>query len=271
VEVPEKDSEQNIHGGIKQRMFAVTLNLGTSPLVFGKGTGKFFIHVRSLAAAGRVKITGTKVDRVTGATTAAFDEYIQIDAVSTDTSSTDAVGNPVHGFAGVYMTANWYTGTVNLRAEAGLDCQIDVYHVSFEQFNDCLDFEVQTFDMNVYASASGGTLYAYLYTIDVDPSTNRAVIERTSSLTVPSSTSGRWYRLRRGGLAKELYGKNDGIWVDVFLGPGGVPRWEQLTSKVWALVKYSGVPEVNDGSSFVPKPPSGGGTIPPVSEVPEGS
>ena len=200
-----------------------------------KGTGKLVVVVVAGSDfAGDITVTGTSVDRDTGATTGSDTDTLTIDALTTDGSDTDANGNVRHAFTGAYITSKWFVGTVVLSSTT-LDCTIYAYHVSFEQFDDTADITLDTFDVNLLTTSVNAEFDSYLYSIEVTG--DKCDISREASLNIgaggETALANRYWRLRRGNIGKALDGTTDGTWVDIHYSnsPAFV---EDVSLKVWA-------------------------------------
>lgn len=232
-------SEQNHHGGLLSLATAQPLDSVPTDLVFTTGIGKFIVVVNAGSDyAGTITVTGTSVDRNTGSETGSDTETLTIDALTTDNSTTDAQSNVVHGFTGAYITSKWWRGSVTLSTTNLTLTDVDIYHVSFEQFNDQSDVELTTLDFNGYETNAAAWVYAYLYVV-VPYSTNKVAIASAASISIVSgtATANRYYRLRRGNIGQALNGATDGVFLDVFFGPTNQTYWEDATIKVWADIK----------------------------------
>ena len=227
---PSRASESNIHGGILQLVNAGAVSSGAS-LTITQGCGKMFFVVNTAAVStGNLVVKGNVVDRNTGVTSSGTNT-ITVSGVTTDASTTDANGNPVHSFARAYLTSSWFCGSCTA-SSAVLDIQdIDVWHVSFEQFNDSPDLWLTTFDVNLYATATSGKFDAYLYALIK----NESEIEITAAASINLGTpiANRYYRLRRGGIDVSMDGTKDGVFVDAHYAntPANI---EDVSIKVWA-------------------------------------
>ena len=200
-----------------------------------KGTGKIVVVVVAGSdVAGDITVTGTSVNRDTGATTGSDTDTITVDAVTTDGTDTDSNGNVRHAFTGAYITSKWFTGTVVLSTST-LNCTVYVYHVSFEQFDDTASITLDTFDANILTTSVNAEFDAYLYAIMVTG--DKCNISREASLNVgadgETALVDRYWRLRRGSIGKAIDGTTDGTWVDVHYAnsPAFV---EDVSIKVWA-------------------------------------
>jgi hypothetical protein len=236
IDVKERNAEYNLHGGLS--VLDTAHDLGAGSLVVTCGTGKIILVVNAGAdVVGDITITGTSVDRNTGAETGADTDTITIDAVSTDNSDTDASGNTRHSFTGAYISSKWFKGSITISSADTDVTDMDTYQISFEQINDSPVCQINTFDMNALATNSTAWMYAYLYTLVVTG--DKCDITRASTLDLPAAevTANKFYRLRRGNLALSLDGSSDGFWVDMFPGPLVNTYWENINVKVWAHIK----------------------------------
>lgn len=235
---PARSSESNIHGGILSLATGQPLDSIPTDLVVSQGIGKLLIVINAGSdVAGEITVTGTTVDRNTGATTGSDTDTITVDALTTDGSDTDGNGNTRHSFTGAYITSKWFTGSVTLSTADLTLTDVDVYHVSFEQFNDQLALTLTTFDVNMLATNNSAEFDTYLYTLEVTG--DKCDISRIASLNVGTNgvttVADKYYRLRRGNLDTALVGTTDGIWVDVFYSNS--PAYvEDVTIKVWAQI-----------------------------------
>jgi len=228
--VPSRGVESNIHGGIYQIATAGALSSGAA-LVVTQGLGKLFVVVNTATVdAGVIKVKGTVVDRNTGAE-ATGTSTLTLSGVTTDGSTTDANGNPVHSFTRAYITNKWFRDTCTFSTAVADIQDIDVYHISFEQFNDNRDLWLTTFDANLWTRLAAAKFDAYLYS--VIPNGSKLDITAEASLNLGTPLPERYYRLRRGNLDKALDGSKDGVFVDVHYA--NIPPYiEDVTIKVWA-------------------------------------
>ena len=232
---PARASETNLHGGLLSLSTASALDSGT-PINITKGTGKIMLIVNAGSdLVGGLTITGSTVDRETGVVTGSDTDDIVVDALSVDATTTDGNGNLRHEFSDAYISSKWFTGAVQITTADLTLTDVDVYHVSFEQFNDNPSYTLQTFDMNVLTTNANAEIDAYLYALVVTGS--KCAITREASLNVgtdgETAIANQYWRLRRGNIAKAMNGSSDGIWIDVFYSNS--PSYvEDATIKVWA-------------------------------------
>lgn len=227
---PARGSESNLHGGIKQLVTAGVVSSGAS-LVVTQGLGKMFLVINTgPVSSGIVKVKGTIVDRDTGAESIGT-STITLSGLTTDSSTIDANGNVVHSFTRAYITNKWFRGTCTVSTAIADINDIDVYHCSFEQFNDNRNLWYATIDVNLLATNANAKFDAYLYT--VIPNGSKLDITAASSINLGTPITDRYYRLRRGYIDVPLDGAKDGVFVDVHYSNS--PAYiEDMTLKVWA-------------------------------------
>lgn len=239
---PARGSETNWNGGLLALATAQPLDSVPTDIVVTKGIGKILIVVNAGSdLAGDITITGTSVDRDTGNTTPADTDTITVDALTTDNTTTDANGNTVHGFAGAYISSKWFEGTVTLSTVDLTLTDVDVYHISFEQFNDSPNIVLDTLDANIFTTNVNAEFDAYLYDLHINGG-DKCTIENHASVHVGAvgmpALANRYERLRRGNINEPLDGTTDGIWVDVHYSNS--PAYvEDVTIKIWATKTQS--------------------------------
>jgi len=237
---PARNTETNYHGGLLALATGQALGPATpaNDITVTKGIGKLLIVVNAgTDLAGTITITGTVVNRETGASGADTDT-ITVDAVTTDTSSTGgkAGGATIHAFSGAYISSKWFQGSVVLSTSTLNLSDVDVYHVSFEQFNDASNITLETLDANLFTTNANAEFDAYLYSIEVTGS--KATIAVQASLHVGTdgftAIANKYCRLRRGNINKALDGATDGIWIDVWYLNIANTYCQDVGIKVWA-------------------------------------
>jgi len=236
IEKLQTNTEQAMHGGIDLLDSAASVSSGVPFDVADKMPGKLLFVVNAGSDLdGTLTVTGTSVDRDTGVETGSDTDNIPITAVSTDGSDTDAEGNNRYSFTDAYITSKWYTGTAIQLTTTDLNLSdFDIYHVSFEQFNDSPQpVTLETFDMNVQVTNATAWIYAYLYTLTVTGS--KASLTRIASLELDQADSiaNTFARLRRGNLDTEIHCQTDGIFTNLFAGPTAT-FIQNVSMKIWA-------------------------------------
>ena len=227
-------TEQLSHGAIAAESMTPPSGAVSSgsPVTFTKGLGKIVFVVNAGSdTAGDLTITGTSVDRNSGTETGSDTDTVTVAGTTTDSTGTDGDSNIVWDFSNAYITSKWFTGAISVATTDLTITDMDIYHVSFEQFNDLSNVELQTLDMNAYAVHSAAKAYAHLYTVVVSGDT--VVITSVADIEWPASkvNANHYYRLRRGNLGINLDGLTDGIFLQSYWE--GVNRWDQITAKVW--------------------------------------
>lgn len=233
--LPARASVSHWNGGFLSLAVGQPLNPTPTDIVVTKGIGKIVIVVNAGSdLAGDITVTGTSVDRGTGATTPADTDTITIDALTTDNSTTDSNGNVCEIFVGAYITSKWFTGTVTLSTSDVTLTDVDVYHCSFEQINDESDLVLNTFDANIFTTNVNAEFDAYLHTLHVTGSKCNVDCEAELHVGADGETAiaNKYWRLRRGNISEAIDGATDGLWVDVFYSNNPV-YVEDVTLKVW--------------------------------------
>lgn len=232
-----RNLDEQVHGGFTIVVTGGAVSFGV-PLNWTHGLGKIVFSVNAApVVAGTLQISGTRVDRNTGVETPGFTEDIDIVALTTDNSTTDAQGNVIHNYDGAYISSNWYKGSVTLTSlTAGQNItDIDVWNIAFEQVNDRPFLQLKTFNVSMYCTNTAGWFYGYLYLITLDPSTKIAQIFSPAALELPvgDTTADRRYRLRKGMLDQQIDGTHEGFWVELHFGPPALSYWRDISLDVW--------------------------------------
>jgi hypothetical protein len=240
---PTKAGERQWNGGLEILDTAASVGPATPANDFTmttKGSGKILIVVNTSSdSAGDITITGTSVDRDTMAQTASDTSVITINGVTTDGSTTDANGNIVHAFTKAYITDKWFTGVCTISTSDVTIEDMDIYHVSFEQFNDTSSYVINTLDANIFTTNASAEFDAYLFTIHVTG--DECDVHNEAGLHVgtvggaisQAAVANKHFRLRAGGIDDLIDGTTDGFWVDIYYvnSPTYV---EDVTMKIWA-------------------------------------
>ena len=232
---PKRSSETALDGALIHIAEDQPLNSVPTDIVVSKGIGKLVIVVKAGSdLAGSITVTGTSINRNTGATTGADTDVLVIDGLSTDGTATDGNGNETHAFSDAYITSKWFTGTVTLSTTDLTLTLVDVYHVSFEQFDDTTAITLDTFDANILTTNVNAQFDAYLYSIVITGSKCAVVLEAGLHVGTDGETAlvDRYWRLRRGNIGKAINGSTDGTWLEVHYGNS--PAYvEDVSIKVW--------------------------------------
>lgn len=224
----------NIHGGILAISAANALDAVPTDINDTVGLGKILVVINAGGdVTGSITVTGTTVDRDTGAETGADTDTLDVDTLSTDTSGVDSGGNVTYGFANAYLTAKWFKGAVVLSTTNLTLTDVDIYQVTFEQFNDLPNIVVDTFDTTQTATNTAANIYWHLYS--VKPSGDKVTIlkESTMELLAAAVSANLPYRLRRGNLGISIDGTTQGIFVQCYPEPLANTYWDDINLKIW--------------------------------------
>ena len=233
---PARGSVSNIHGGLVAIVTADTLALGQSvPLT--KGMAKMMIVLNAgTDFVGDMLITGDTIDRDTGDKTVGDTETISVTSLTTDNSTTDSNGNTKHSFVDAYLSTKWFTGSVTITT-INLDISdIDVYGISFEQFDDTENLVLDTFDINLLTTNVAAEFDAYLYSLIIT-GVNKCSVILSAQVHVgadgETALVDRYWRLRRGKINQALNGLTDGVWAELHYSNS--PAYvEDMSMKIWA-------------------------------------
>ena len=234
TELNERNLAEHVHGTFTKLVDDDPLS-SVAPIAWTHGVGKIIFVINAGSDIdGTITVTGTRVDRNTGVETGGFTEDIAIDALTTDTSDTDAEGNTRHAFSGAYVTSNWFKGAVTLTTADVTLTDVDIWAVSFEQVNDTPRLELETFNTSFDVLNTAAWFYAYLYILVVTTATKKCTISREASLELAVGDSEAVpYRLRKGDLGVSLDGSKDGFWYELFYGPNNQRYFADITTDVW--------------------------------------
>lgn len=233
---PSRGSESDLHGGLQILVMGQPLDSTPTNIVVTKGTGKVLISVNAgTDIAGTITITGTSVDRNTGVTTPADTATITVDTLTTNTSTTDSNGNTKYSGSDIYIGSKWFTGTVTLSTTDLTLTDVDVYHLSYEQFNDSPNLTIETFDQSLYTTNTSAEFDSYLQSIEVTG--DKAVVSLLAEVHIgadgETAIADKYWRLRRGNINKALDGTTDGVWITTHYSNS--PAYiEDVSTKVWA-------------------------------------
>ena len=233
---PSFGQESNIHGGLQEVVTAGELDFETSPtIILSIGTGRILlVAIAGSDVSGTFTISGTKVNRETGATSSSS-EIITVTTLSDDFGDTDANGNPRIYLENAYVSSDWWTGTCTLSTGNIILTDVDVYNIAYEQMNDVATFDIETFDASVYTTNVNADFDAYLYTVEVT-SGDMVDITPIADLHVTTAIANRYWRLRRGNIGITLDGTTEGFFLNVFYANS--PSYvENANIKVWVVGK----------------------------------
>jgi hypothetical protein len=232
IETNQRTNEHHMHGEIASLATAQAINSGGG---FSVSPGISRIMLVVLAGSdlvGDITLTGTSVDRDTGAETASDTEVLSINGLTTDGSDTDAAGNHRESYTKAYVTTKWWRGSVALTTADVTLTDVDVYSITFDQFDGEPVVSLDAFDVTFSLVTGATDFFAYLYTV-VNTGTDTWDVTRIASVgDVSANLPVGDYRFRRGALAISLDGSTDGIFVTMF--PATNNRFEDITVKIWA-------------------------------------
>lgn len=237
IDVKERSSEWSLHGGFISLATGQPLDSTPTDISGTVGRGKLFIVVNAGSDYdGSITVTGTSVDRNSGAVTPDDTEIVIIDMLTTDDSDTDANGNPRYSFEDGYITGKWFTGAITLSTADLTLTDVDLYQVGFEQCNDEQYCELLTVDFSGITTNTAAWVDFYGYLVETPGA--KCNIVRFVGGSIPSSeiSANELYRGRRGLLNQPFDGRSEGFWLDVFPGPLNQNYWEDINIKVWVEV-----------------------------------
>lgn len=236
--LPDRNAQESIHGNLDLIVAGIDPDAGDVIISNAFGQGKMVIVNNGVAETGVLRVTGTSIDRDTGAETALDTELITIDTTTIDNNSTDANSQPTWDLENAFMSDKWWTGTVNitLHEESGALTDLDIYQCSYDQFGDARSINIRILDMTIQALNTNGSISAHAYTVQVTGSrVNIQQIPDTEVVRTADFETDKWYRIRRGALDVPLNGLTDGMFLNMsFLGSPA--KFANATIKVWADV-----------------------------------
>lgn len=247
LEINSRQTEEHFHGSFDLVNAVAPISLGVPIGPFNTGVSKLFFNVTGGAdVLGTMVVNGNSVDRNTGAISIGDTENVAVNGVTVNTSAADANGNVVHNYVNAYITDKWWSGAITLTSAAApndLNCTIETWQITFEQFNDARVVEVKSFDATFMINATGppAPLFdSYIYSVEAGRADDTCVLQSFASLNLGpfAPTIVGNYRLRRGQLNKLLDCEIQGIFVDLFFGPAVQTYFENFNMKVWAEVDY---------------------------------
>lgn len=227
----------SIHGTflINNSEDGIILNPGT-PIAGTGGVSKVMaVVLAGTVLTGDLIISGIKVDRVTGIETPGSTETIPIDGLSTNNSTVDSNGNPVHSYENNYISVDWWKGPL-VFSTPDLDLtEIRFAQIAFEQFNDVEDLVIDSLDATYKISNTGAIMDAYLYAVQVEG--NMSNVTMISELHHASGEEvDAVFRKKQKDLNYALDGRIDGVFIDLFLAPPTQNYFTNFTMKVWATI-----------------------------------
>lgn len=248
VELNQRFLDQNIHGVLLKLDDAASVSSGVPFVTTAKGIGKVFIAlIAGTDVVGNLTITGTSVDRDTGTQTGSDSEVLLINGTTTDNSDTDGTGGVItrHKFTKGYLSSKWWVGQLTLSTSTLNISDMDVYHISFEQFNDVPKIVLNTFDVNLLTTNANAEFHVYLYSVvpkatDLGPpvvsgSFCEITLEESLHLESGDALANQYWRIRKSNLDLHLDGRTSGIFMDMFFMPTNQTYFEDVTIKLWGV------------------------------------
>lgn len=232
----KKTDLDSLHGGLHATgsQSGIVLNSGQT-ITDTIGLTRILLVVNAGSdLVGEITITGTSVDRDTGAESGSATDVIPINGLTTDGSTTDGNGNTIHSFTNAYRSGKWFKGAITLSTTDVNLTDIDVYQIAYEQFNDTDNITIDTIDTTYLTTNTGAIMDAYLYSIECVG--NVASLTLLATLTHETGQSANFYRKRISDITKEINGAADGIFIDLFLNPSSQEYFSSFTCKVWGVV-----------------------------------
>lgn len=232
-----KGDIHSIHGALIELATAQPLN-NTTPITVTGGLSKLLVVAKAgTIIDGLVTFTGTSVDRTTGDQTASFGASVSITTLATDTTAPDSLGHRLVNIVDAIMSPNWFLGDVVISVNSADLTDVDVYQVAFEQFNDEQNLTIDTLDLGFLINNATAEMNVHLYAVErVGDLTDFTPIVDPVQLLAADTVADKFYRVRRGGLNKQLNGQSDGIVLAMNFDPIAQSYFEELSAKVWATV-----------------------------------
>ncbi len=240
---PEKNTVQNIHGSLLviADQSGTVLNSGTN-ITGNNGQSKLMISVGAVTTIGTITITGDTVNPDTGAITISDTEDIIIPATgntTTDTSTTDTNSIDIWDFVGGYITSKWFKDGFTISTIDASLTDLDVYQITYEQFNRKTNIVIDSIDANFHVSNIGASFSGHFYKVVVTNSrvdiTSIADDVWTTGTGTAFPVANRYYRIRDGELDENINGSTDGVFVTLaFQGVGSY--FTDVGMKVWTRI-----------------------------------
>ena len=240
LEQNERQLDENLWGFFHDLTTGDTLNSGT-PINLTVGCHRIYIVVKAgTDIAGTITITGNTRDRTdTSNLTVGNTEDIIVDALSTDSTTTDAEGNTIHEHESGYLTDNWFEGAITITTTNLTLTDVDVHAILYHQYDSCPSIKLDTLDATFYVTNTSAWFYAYFYAITRDsPTEKKYCIARYASLdlTQAISEANNGYR-RRKVMNQTIDGsQGDGVWLELFFGPNNQTYFRDITVFLSALL-----------------------------------
>lgn len=234
VDKLERTGLNAAHGSFYELAPAGTPISNGTPINVTSGLSKLLFAPLVGTIGGTVTFTGTKVDRDTGAETASYSDVRPLTTLATHTETADSLGNPVHDYTNAVISSVWFKGAVTVTVSTANLTSCTLNQLAFEQWNDESDITINTVDLGFTVNNSSAEASFHLYTVEVGIDGLTEIHDLSGEMVVDNVSTDRYYRLRRGSLAKALDGTTDGVVLDMNFAPANQQYFEQITAKVWA-------------------------------------
>ena len=229
-----KNANEWIHWWIVSISSANLLNSST-PISDTIWQSKIMIVVNAWTdTVWQISVTWDTIDRNSQVVTSSDVNVITIDWLSSDSSSTDSNWNWIHGFAWAYITSNWFMWNVTIDTVNVDFSDVDIYQISFEQFNDTSELTLDSFDTTFTVTNWNAYIDEYLYSVFVSWWKVTVSSEASHHLSQADSVAWTYYRLRASDINKPLNWTTDWVFQDTFFWPSSLSYFEWYTSKIWA-------------------------------------
>jgi len=238
IEENLRNNNEHIYGMLVSLTSGSALNSST-PINTTGGCHRIMIVINSATdAAGTITVTGTTRDRTDTSTSTGSDtEDITISGVSTDGSSTDAEGNPIHSFSNVYITDKWFEGAITISTTNVALSDVDVYGILYHQFDDYYSVMLETYDLTAYCTNASAWLYNYMYLV-IHNGNKKYDIDNIVSHEIPAGTTVANMGYRRRKKIRRVIDCSDGegVWFSLFLGPSSSTYWVDVAAYLTVLI-----------------------------------
>jgi hypothetical protein len=211
-----------------------------SPVTFTAGTSRILFVIKTANdAVGTMTVSGDTRDRTdTSVLNAADSEDISVTGLSTDNSaviSVESQPHTKHEFVKCYMTDKWFDGSISV-STTDLDIlTMDVYQISYRQFNDSPSSTLKGFDVMTEVLNANAWFYAYLYAIVNQTGKEYNLSALISHVINTPSVVDASYR-RRKAINQTLNTTTDGVWVELHFGPDTFSYFINFTAFVEVVI-----------------------------------
>lgn len=238
IDQNSKNDIHGIHGDLNHSLTGETLANGDS-INMTAGISRILLAlIAGTDFVGSITVTGTTVDRDTGVETPADSEIITVNGLTTDGSTFGSAGEDIHNLTDAYITTKWFKGAIVISTLDVNLSDLDIYQVSFEQFDDHENITITSFDIQFQVTNATAFFAGHLYTVIVAGGKVTVLSIADLELTVTDSNIA-FYRLRRGKLNITFDGTTSGVFLDLFFKPDTKTYFDSIACKVWAEIAPS--------------------------------